>query len=190
MNKLKGTGSSSFSLSISNKPIQPFALSRQKGIGLIEVMIGVLIFVGGVMAVAGMQSQAIRVTHDSLQRSQAVWLANATAELMKLNPAGLESSGYQTAATTASADIAAYCPVIPTQCIGTACTPGQMAAFDVHDLMCRNANDIINPTIVINCPAPCASGAVVTITIAWDSRGAEQGVLAVRQQVGFTYNRN
>ena len=165
-------------------------VSRQKGVGLIEVMVGVLIFVGGVIAVAGMHSQALRSTHDSIQRSQALWLANAAAELMKLNPAGLGSSSYQVAAASASNNLSSYCASTPAQCIGTSCTANQMAAFDVHELMCKNANDIINPSIAIDCPAPCGSGASVRIAIGWDSRGAEQGTLATRQQVEFSYNRN
>lgn len=183
--------------SLNQKWLSVGRFDRQKGVGLIEVMIGVLIFVGGVMAVTGMQTQAIRTTHDTMQRSQAVWLANAAAELMKLNPGGLDSSTYQTAAATASADLDAYCLVVPATCIGTVCTPAQMADFDIHDLMCRNANDInnnvsgiINPGITINCAAPCNQGDQVTITITWDSRGATAGVLAATQRVNFAYTRN
>jgi|GEM_PF-4264121 len=170
---------------------QPSALiSQQKGVGLVEVMVGVLIFVGGVLAVAGMHSQALRSTHDSIQRSQALWLANAAAELMKLNPAGLGSASYQAAAVAASNNLSSYCASTPVQCIGNSCSANQMAAFDVHELMCKNANDMINPSIAINCAAPCSSGASVRIAIGWDSRGAEQGVLATRQQVEFSYKRN
>ncbi len=164
--------------------------SRQKGVGLIEVMVGVLIFVSGVIAVAGMHSQALRSTHDSIQRSQALWLANAAAELMKLNPSGLNSSSYQAAAVSASNKLSSYCSSWPVQCIGASCTPNQMATFDMHELMCKNANDIINPTIAINCPPPCASGAIVRIAVGWDSRGAQQGILAARQKIEFSFNRN
>ena len=171
-------------------PVSTTAIARQKGVGLIEVMVGVLIFVGGVMAVAGMHSHALRSTHDSIQRSQALWLANAAAELMRLNPAGLASSAYQSSAANASSNLVNFCASLPVQCIGNSCTPNQMALFDVHDLMCKSTTEVINPTMSINCPAPCNSGSSVQIAIAWDSRGAEQGVLATRQQVEFSFKRN
>ena len=163
---------------------------RQKGVGLIEVMVGVLIFVGGVMAVASMHSQAMRSTHDSIQRSQALWLANAAAELMKLNPAGLSNNAYQSVAESANKNMASFCSRRPVQCIGTSCTPNQMASFDVHDLMCKSSNAIINPAIAISCPSPCRPGAVVRVVIAWESRGSEKGVLATRQRVAFNFKRN
>ncbi|USE37534.1 type IV pilus modification protein PilV [Endozoicomonas sp. SCSIO W0465] len=165
-------------------------LIRQKGIGLIEVMIGVLIFVGGVMAIAGMQTKAIQTNHDAIQRSQAVWMANAAAELMKLNPAGLASSAYQTAASRASANLNAYCPAAPPQCIGSTCSSDQMAEFDIHDLMCSSVNTIIEPRIEIECNASCGPTDKVRIQISWGSRRAEQGALADRQLVEFRYNRN
>ena len=177
---------------LTNLPASLFATNaeRQKGVGLIEVMVAVLIFVGGVMAVAGMQSQGLRSTYDSIQRSQAVWLANATAELTRMNPSGLANFAYQSTATNASNNMANFCASMPVQCIGTSCSPNQMASFDVHELMCKNANEIINPTMTIHCPAPCPSGASVRIAIAWDSRWAEQGVRADRQQVELSIKRN
>ena len=165
-------------------------LIRQKGVGLIEVMVGVLIFVGGVMAVAGMQSKAIRTNHDAIQRSQAVWMANATAELMKLNPAGLASSAYQNAASRASSNLNSYCPVAPPPCIGSTCSSDQMAEFDVHNLMCSSVNTIIEPRIEIECSGSCGPTDKVKILISWGARGSEKGVLADRQQVEFRYNRN
>ena len=177
---------------LANLPVSLSATNaeRQKGVGLIEVMVGVLIFVGGVMAVAGMQSHGLRSTYDSIQRSQAVWLANATAELTRMNPSGLANFAYQSTATNASNNLANFCASLPVQCIGTSCSPIQMATFDVHELMCKNANEIINPTMTIDCPAPCRSGASVRIAIGWDSRRAEQGVLADRQQVELSIKRN
>ncbi|WP_257286388.1 type IV pilus modification protein PilV [Endozoicomonas sp. SESOKO1] len=163
---------------------------RQAGIGLVEVMIGVIIFVGGVMAVTGMQSQAIRANHDTIQRSQAVWMANATAELMRLNPTGLTNSAYQRESSRASANLGAYCQGSPPRCIGSTCNPDQMAAFDIHGLMCTGADTMIEPRIDISCVGSCGATDKVSILISWSARGSEKGVLADRQQFEFRYNRN
>ena len=161
----------------------------QQGIGLIEVLISMLIFLVGVLGVAGLQGQAIRVTHDSLQRSQAVWMANEIAERMKVNTGGLDSDTYQTQATSASADITAYCGAPPASCIGSTCSANQMAAYDVYDLMCKNMG-IINPQLTITCSTtPCAVGALISVEISWDSRGATGGVYSSRQQLALNMRR-
>ena len=165
-------------------------MAQQKGVGLIEVMVGVLIFIGGISAVAGMQTKSLQATHDTIQRSQAFWMVNTVAELIRLNPEGLDSSTYQTKALEASTDLSSYCQGFPVQCIGASCSSDQMAAFDIHNLMCSNVDNLIEPLINIECGASCNRGAPVVITISWRSRAAEQGVLATRQKVEFRYNRN
>ncbi|MBO9481367.1 type IV pilus modification protein PilV [Salinisphaera sp. G21_0] len=161
---------------------------RQKGIGLVEVMIGVLIFAGGVMAVTGMQSQAIRANHDAIQRSQAVWMANAAAELMRLNPAGLPT--YVRESSVASANLDAFCQGSPPYCIGTTCAADLMASFDMYGLMCSSANTMIEPKMDIQCDGSCGPTDKVRILVSWGARGSEKGVLADRQQVELRYNRN
>ncbi|WP_257295274.1 type IV pilus modification protein PilV [Endozoicomonas sp. YOMI1] len=161
---------------------------RQKGIGLVEVMIGVLIFAGGVMALTGMQSQAIRANHDAIQRSQAVWMANATAELMRLNPDGLPT--YVRESSAASANLDSFCQGSPPYCIGTTCDADLMASFDMHGLMCSSANTMIEPKMDIQCYGSCGPTDKVTILVSWGARGSEKGVLEDRQQVKFRYNRN
>lgn len=161
----------------------------QRGVGLIEVLISMLIFLLGVLGVAGLQGQAIRVTHDSLQRSQAVWMANEIAERMKVNTDGLDSNMYQTLATTASTDITAYCALPPASCIGTSCSADQMAAYDVYDLMCKNMG-IINPQLTITCSTtPCAAGTLISVGVSWDSRGATGGIYSTRQQLSLNMRR-
>ncbi|WP_422462839.1 type IV pilus modification protein PilV [Endozoicomonas sp. ALB115] len=168
---------------------QPGSL-RQKGIGIVEVMVGVLIFAGGVIAVTGMQSQAIRANHDAIQRSQAVWMVNAAAEVMRLNPAGLANSAYQRESSNASANLGSYCQASPPRCIGTTCNADQMAAFDIHGLMCSSANIVIEPRIDISCDGSCLPTDKVRVLISWAARGTEKGVLGDRQQVEFRYVRN
>ena len=170
-----------------NQALNTLKAFNQQGIGLIEVMIAVFIFIGSVMAVNGMQTQALRVTHDSLQRSHATWVANAAVELMRLNPDGLNSSIYQTEAHTAST-VTPYCSIPPKNCIGATCSSSEMAQFDIFDLMCNGAANLINPNISINCTASCTQGDLVTFTINWDSRGAALG--AAQQELTLSYLRN
>ncbi len=162
----------------------------QQGYGLIEVLVSMLVFLLGVLGVAGMQGQAIKVTHDSTQRAQAVWMAHEATERMKVNVEGLESGTYQSTATTARSDLTSYCgspPVV--ECINFACSTDQMAEFDVHELLCQNAG-IINPQLTVACSTTaCNEGASVTVTVSWDSRGATAGVFSSRQQLSLSMRR-
>ncbi|WP_257266803.1 type IV pilus modification protein PilV [Endozoicomonas sp. ONNA2] len=175
------------SLAAAHKAGWHFGPLRQKGMGLVEVMIGVLIFAGGVMAVTGMQSQAIRANHDAIQRSQAVWMANATAELMRLNSNGLPTYVRESSAT---ANLGSFCQGFPPNCTGATCTADLMASFDLYGLMCSSANTMIEPKMDIQCDGSCGPTDKVTILVSWGARGSEKGVLADRQQVELRYNRN
>ena len=161
---------------------------QEKGFGLIEILISLLIFSLGILGVAGMQGQALRLTQDSLQRSQAVWMAYDLAERMWANPEGLEAGNrYQTTAlSAATAGAASYCAgPPPTSCIGSTCTSNQMVDYDIFDLICNNPG-IVNPQLALTCTAtPCIDGAV-TIDVSWDARGAVGGVFSGRQNLSIT----
>lgn len=163
---------------------------KEAGFGLIEVLISVVIFMVGILGMAGMQAQAVRATQDSLQRSQAIWLANEMSERMKVNVQGLESGKYQTTAQTASGNVPSYCAgSVPRQCIANACTADEMAAYDVHDLMCRNAR-VSNQQLVVSCSAtPCNSGETVSITLSWETRGGIGTLFLAQKSLTLTYLR-
>ena len=164
--------------------------THQRGIGLLEVMIGVLVFVGGALAITNMQKQAIRTTHDLIQRSQAIWLASAAVDMIKANQNGLDGSLYQNHAQNVSANPVGYCTASRSHCIGSTCSTSQMAQFDVEDLICTNDISLINPNLTIDCRAPCSVGARVVVTVSWDSRGATGSVGSARQQVEMRFTRH
>lgn len=59
--------------------------SRQGGIGLVEVLIAVLILAIGLLGLASMQTNGMRMTNGSMSRSQAVFLANDIVERARAN---------------------------------------------------------------------------------------------------------
>lgn len=59
--------------------------SRQGGIGLVEVLIAVLILAIGLLGLASMQTNGMRMTSGSMSRSQAVFLANDIVERARAN---------------------------------------------------------------------------------------------------------
>ncbi|WP_422132955.1 type IV pilus modification protein PilV [Endozoicomonas sp. ALD040] len=164
--------------------------SKEKGFGLIEVLISVVIFMVGILGMAGMQAQATRATQDSLQRSQALWLANEMSERMKVNVQGVQSGRYQSRAQTASSNLSSYCAgPAPRQCLANTCTADEMADFDVHDLMCRNAR-LSDQQMTVSCSAsPCNSGATVSITLEWEARGGIGSLFLAQKSLTLKYLR-
>lgn len=59
--------------------------TQQSGIGLVEVLIAVLILAIGLLGLASMQTNGMRMTNGSMSRSQAVFLANDIVERARAN---------------------------------------------------------------------------------------------------------
>jgi type IV pilus assembly protein PilV len=88
----------------------------QSGSSLIEILISILIVSLGMMAVAGMQAYSVASQKNSLYRSIASTMANELAELIRLNPTGLNALNYNIAFMS---DVAAGAPSL-TACPGVA----------------------------------------------------------------------
>lgn len=73
---------------------------RQQGVMMIEVLIGILIFSIGILAMLGMQTLAMRATIDAKYRAEAGFLANEIIGVMWGDPANL--ANYATASCAAN----------------------------------------------------------------------------------------
>ena len=65
--------------------------SQQKGIMLLEALVGILIFSIGILAMLGMQAVGIRNTMDSKYRSEAAYLANEIVGQMWVDRSNIAS---------------------------------------------------------------------------------------------------
>lgn len=73
------------------------AAAAQRGFSLLEVIITMAILAVGLLGLAGLQARAINAETESFSRAQAMMLANAMADRMNANLAGVKAS--MTAAT-------------------------------------------------------------------------------------------
>jgi type IV pilus assembly protein PilV len=71
--------------------------SQQKGVMLLEALVGILIFSIGILAMLGMQAVGIRNTMDSKYRSEAAYLANEVVGQMWVDRTNIAT--YDDAAT-------------------------------------------------------------------------------------------
>ncbi|BBD77775.1 type IV pilus modification protein PilV [Hydrogenophilus thermoluteolus] len=69
-------------------------MKRQRGLGLIEVLIAVLVLAIGLLGVAALQANALKANQSALQRSQATMLAYLMLDAMRANRDAATAGGY------------------------------------------------------------------------------------------------
>lgn len=115
----------------------------QSGVMLLEVLIGMLLFIIGIMGIMGLQAVSMKHSIDAKYRTEASNLANQIVGRMWTDSGNLGS--YAVAA-------GAECPAAP--------------ANDKDRWVCAVKNTLPNATGA-NAPTVVVNGTVVTITINW-----------------------
>jgi type IV pilus assembly protein PilV len=151
-----------------------FKQNRQRGFSLIELLVSIVIFSVGLLAVAGLQTVSKSANFESLQRTTASHIAYGLLEDMRTNGNGIDIY-------LASADLGDN--VMPAEpapncaAVGSSCNAAQKA---VHDLWFWEgvldgemeigaegaAGGLVQPTICIDGPGGGGAG-IYTVTIAW-----------------------
>ncbi len=147
---------------------------KQSGFSLIELLVAIVVFSIGLLAVAGLQSVSKSANFQSLQRSTASHIAYGLLEEMRTNGNGIDV--YLASADLGENVIAAE-PVPNCSTMAATCNAAQKA---VHDLWFWEsvldgemevgaegaAGGLVQPTICIEGPAGGVAG-IYTVTIAW-----------------------
>lgn len=152
-------------------------MRTQRGFGLIEVLITLLVFSVGVLAVAGLQAISKKNNYDALQRNTAANLSGAIMASMRANPEALNAYLIADDAPRGSRED----PAVPEKnCYQTACEPAELAAFDLWqwELALDGASELAgadgveqtgglaSPSACIDGPAAGGAG-VYRVTLAW-----------------------
>lgn len=97
--------------------------SWQAGSTLIEVLISLLVFSGGMLGIAGVQGVSLRANQAAYYRTLATTFTQDIVERMRANTAGVDAGNYHNIAGAATAS-----------CFTAAgCNRAQMAGQDVFD---------------------------------------------------------
>lgn len=132
--------------------------AANRGVGLIEVLIAVLVMAVGALGIAALQVTALRNSQSALERSQAVVQAYAILDAMRANPTQARGFDYNKT------------------CAGSP-AGGGLAAEDV-----KQWNDSLQITMgsaacgSIDCKAAATGGVAreCEVTVQWDdSRGTD-----------------
>ena len=106
-------------------------IKNQKGVGLVEVLVALLLLAVGVLGYSILQFRAIDASSEALTRSQGVLVLRSLAESIRVNSAG--QANYP-AAVRNYTNITALPTAPTTTCFNpaTVCTPAQAATYDAY----------------------------------------------------------
>lgn len=68
-----------------------YQLSSQRGVGLVEVLVALLLLAVAVLGFTAMQMAAVKATDESLMRTRALTVMRGGAEAMRVNPDGVNA---------------------------------------------------------------------------------------------------
>lgn len=133
----------------------------QRGIGLVEVLMALLIVAIGVLGYAGLQLRALDSTTMAYTRGQATSIAQAAVERIKANPLEtdyyIDSSNWPTGEPGAAFD---------EKCSNAQdCTPAEIAAWDISQLRWLTWNLLPTGRIDVS---PCAGSALQCVRVSWN----------------------
>ena len=141
---------------------------RQKGVGLLEVLIALLIFATGMMGLLATQLAGKKAGYEAMQRSIATALARDILERVQANPGQIP--GY---VIDNVGDQEHQVSIPATNCEQAGCTPGQLAAFDLWQweslLLGVSEKQVGSNVGGLVSPRACISneGGVVSVAISW-----------------------
>ena len=106
--------------------------SSQRGVGMVEVLVAMVLLAIGVLGYSAMQIRAVEATGDALTRSQAMVILRGLAENIRVMDTA-DQSNYTANVHAYASMTSPTSPAVPTpNCKTAACTATQMAAYDAY----------------------------------------------------------
>lgn len=153
-------------------------ISSQKGVGLIEILVALLVLAIGILGFIALQYRAVESTSEAINRVQAMNIARDMAERIRANRDGL--STYKTETATA-ANQAGF----TTNCMTAACSATDLADFDVAQVT-EKASAIGMTVNMLSCAGN--SDGRNCLYVAWGDTSATNGTGTGDCTNGTSYN--
>ena len=146
-------------------PYRP-RVRAQRGVGLIEVLVSVLVVAVGLLGAVALQATALRNNQGSFERTQTSIVTQGIFDAMRANLPGVTANAYNTGGFV---------------CVGPAA--GSLASSDIARWV-GNLQAQINPGA---CGAVACAANVCTVSVRWDDSRATGGsnaqTIAMRAQL-------
>lgn len=107
-------------------------ISSQKGVGLIEILVALLILAIGILGFVALQYRAVEATSEAINRVQAINIARDLAERIRVNRDAIATYKDQLAVATNQSSFGS-------NCIANECSSVDLADFDVWQVTTRAA---------------------------------------------------
>lgn len=152
-------------------------LSHQRGVGMMEILVALLILAIGVLGFVALQYRALEASAESTNRVQAITIARDLAERVRVNRNAFTT--YRTELGTA-ANQKAY----KTNCLTTNCSNTDLADFDVFQIVSR-ATTFGMTMNIMNCTGTNNRSCIY---VAWGDSSATDGTGTGDCTNGNAYN--
>lgn len=153
-------------------------MSSQKGVGLIEILVALLILAIGILGFIALQYRAVEATSEAINRVQAMNIARDMAERIRANRSGFTS--YKTETSTAGNQTS-----FATNCITDSCSAADLADFDVAQVTQKAA--ALGMTVnMLSCAGN--SDGRNCLYVAWGDTSATDGTATGDCTNGTAYN--
>ncbi|MCJ8161401.1 type IV pilus modification protein PilV [Acinetobacter zhairhuonensis] len=107
--------------------------SSQKGVGLIEILVALLVLAIGILGFIALQYRAVEATSEAINRVQAMNIARDMAERIRANRDGFATYKSQTSDPGNQAGFTI-------NCMTATCTAANLADFDVAQVTQKASN--------------------------------------------------
>lgn len=164
----------------------------QKGVGLIEVLVALIVLAIGVLGFIMLQMRALEATSESSQRAQAMNIARDLAERIRVNrdgwTFGATPKSYLTEMSTAAKQIDANskdCGAATADCSGS-----ELADYDVKEVV-TFAQSLGMSMNLMQCPKQSASSTTngrYCVYVAWENTSATNDSGTTDCTNGASYN--
>jgi len=139
------------------------SIASQRGVGLLEVLIALLVLAVGVLGFAGLQMTALNKSNDANHRAAAVLIAQDVIERFELNPSKREEylkvSNWKEGSVGDDPD---------DNCITNECDAGAIAEWDMDQLAWQAANLLPAGRVLA---AECDFNTQMTcVIVSWDEQ--------------------
>lgn len=154
------------------------AYQHQRGVGLLEVLIAVLLLAVAVLGFSAMQMQAVKATDETLIRSDAMVAVRNISEDLRLLPTQNQKNNYLNEISTIYSsqlanDTAPTAPAV--DCATTTCNPEQQMAYNAFQSLSLAFDSQVKIN-AMECPGSTSNELQkICLIAAWGSTTPTQG---------------
>ena len=144
------------------------------GFSLIEVLVALVILAIGLLGMASLQGFSITSSYNAHLRTQATSLAQGAIDRMRANRQQANNDAYLSAFDNI--------PASNVNCVTTACTPTEMATFDLVEWKCdlgKYTQNSVCSSFVTHSTLPLGDGEIandngqIRVTVQWNDTAGD-----------------